>query len=87
VEGRVLLRRPGLTLALLRFAEQATIDEHSAPFDIDVICLEGEGQASVGGVGHVLRAGMAINWPANAPHRLWTEATTMTTLMVESPPS
>lgn len=87
VDGKVLLRRPGLSLALLRFGQQATIDEHSAPFEIDVICLEGEGHVSVSGAPHRFAAGQRITWPANEPHRLWTETGTMTTLMVELPPS
>lgn len=47
VEFRVLLQRKDLVLANLRFAEHSTIDEHSAAFDIDVICLTGNGYVSV----------------------------------------
>ncbi|HEY1012355.1 MAG TPA: hypothetical protein VGE07_06575, partial [Herpetosiphonaceae bacterium] len=43
VEGRVLLRQPHLSLAMLRFAPGGTIHEHAAEIEIDVICLEGEG--------------------------------------------
>src|SRR5579871_317613 len=39
VEGRVLMVRDGLAVAMLRFEPRATIDEHSAQHDIDVACL------------------------------------------------
>lgn len=83
VEGRVLGRSGPVFLALLRFDEAATIDEHSAPFDIAVFCLEGDGHTSIDDVTHPLRAGERLRWPAGSMHRLWTEGSTMVTLMVE----
>lgn len=83
VEGKVLLHEPALGLALLRFAANGTIHEHSAEFDIDVICLEGAGFTSVSGTTFGLHAGERMRWPAGADHRLWTESSTMLTLMVE----
>jgi quercetin dioxygenase-like cupin family protein len=71
--------------ARLRFAPGGTIHEHSADFDADVVCLEGEGFTSVDGVAFPFRAGQTIRWPRGLNHRLWTEGTTMTTLMVEHP--
>ena len=79
----MLLEGPSLALALLRFGPQSTIDEHPAPYPIDVICLEGEGLFSVDGQAAPLRAGERVQWPAHRPHRLWTEADTMVTLMVQ----
>jgi hypothetical protein len=38
VTGRVLLNRGGLVLAHPRFAPGATIDEHAAHIEIDVVC-------------------------------------------------
>jgi quercetin dioxygenase-like cupin family protein len=83
VEGLVLGRSGLVFLALLRFEEAGTIDEHSAAFDIDVFCLEGGGHASIDGEVHALRAGERLRWPAGSMHRLWTESSTMLTLMVE----
>ena len=83
VEARVLLRRPRLVIATLRFDRSATIDEHAAPFSIDVACLSGEGFVSVGGMVESLRSGETVTWPAGVPHRLWTDGTPMETLMVE----
>lgn len=83
VEFRVLLQRKGLVLANLRFAEHSTIDEHSAAFDIDVICLAGNGYVAVDGKAVPFSCGELITWPAGVNHRLWTEGTQMETLMVE----
>lgn len=85
VAGKVLLDGPTLLIALLRFGPRSTIDEHPAPHPIDVICLEGQGLFSVDGEAAPLRAGERVQWPAHRPHRLWTEATAMLTLMVEHP--
>ena len=86
VEGKVLLVREGLVLALLRFAEHATIHEHPAPFPIDVFCLEGSGNVSLGAETSTIAAGQRVRWTPDLPHRLWTDASTMITLMVEHPP-
>jgi quercetin dioxygenase-like cupin family protein len=83
VEAKGLLRRDHLALAMLRFGKHATIHEHPADFDVDVICLEGEGFASVGGETVRISADQSMRWPADIPHRLWTSDSTMITLMVE----
>ena len=48
VEFRVLLQRNRVVVANLRFAEHATIDEHSAASEVDVVCLAGSGYVSTG---------------------------------------
>ena len=68
---------------MLRFRKNATIHEHPADIEIDVICLEGEGFTSVSGERAPFHAGQRVRWPAGQPHRLWTEETEMITLMVE----
>ena len=83
VDGKVLLGSKDLTLAMLRFAADAKIHEHAAPFEVDVICLEGAGFVSVSGEAAPLAAGQGVHWPADRPHKLWTERSTMLTLMVE----
>lgn len=83
VQARVLSAEPSLALAELRFAPGATIDEHAADVPVDVYCLEGEGFVSVGDESAALRMGQRVHWPAGVPHRLWTELTSMRTLMVE----
>jgi quercetin dioxygenase-like cupin family protein len=83
VESRALLHQDDLFVAQLRFAEHATIHEHPSPNEIVALCLEGEGFTSVGGETAPIRAGEQARWPPNVPHRLWTEGSTMLTLMIE----
>lgn len=85
VEGRVLVREADFFVALLRFAPHATIHEHPGATDTLVVCLEGEGFTSVGGVTKPVRESERIFWPANVPHRLWTDDAAMKTLMIERP--
>ena len=60
VEFRVFLAKDGLGIANLRFSENATIDKHSAAFEIDVICLVGSGFVSVGEEVFAFEAGQTI---------------------------
>jgi len=86
VEGRVIFwDEESLGLALLRFGERATVDEHPGANDTLVACLEGSGFTSVGGETAPFAAGQLVTWPKGVPHRLWTEGSTMLTLMVERP--
>jgi quercetin dioxygenase-like cupin family protein len=83
VAGRVFLKRAGIAVANLRFLPNASIDEHSASIEIDVICISGEGFVSVGKEVSPFRAGERVVWPAGVNHRLWTQHSEMETLMVE----
>jgi quercetin dioxygenase-like cupin family protein len=86
VESRALLQEDGLFVAQLRFGQHATIHEHPSPNEIVALCLEGEGFTSVGGESAPIEPGQQAHWPPNVPHRLWTEGSTMLTLMIERPP-
>lgn len=84
VHSRLLDHTDGQQLlAQLRFDVNASIDEHDAPHPIDVYCLEGRGSASVDGEPVRIEAGERVRWPAGVMHRLWTEDSTMVTLMHE----
>ena len=85
VEGRVIYFGDRVGLAVLRFAENGKIHEHACPNDTIVSCLEGEGFTSVDGERATIRSGERVFWPAGVVHGLWTEGTTMTTLMCELP--
>lgn len=81
----MLLREEKLLLALLRFGRDATIHEHAGESEAIVVCLEGDGYTSV--ENESAQAGQRVRWPAGTRHRLWTEGSTMLTLMVERPPA
>ena len=84
VDGRVLVREDEFFIAHLRFTENATVHEHPGPNDTIVVILEGEGFTSVAGETAAEHAGEQVRWPKGVTHRLWTEASTMETLMVEA---
>ena len=86
VRGRVLVREHDFFVAELRFAEQATVHEHPGVSDTIVVCIAGEGYTSVGDEVVPLREEQQVRWPRGVRHRLWTEETTMTTLMIEGTP-
>jgi quercetin dioxygenase-like cupin family protein len=86
VVGRVLVREEDVFVAELRFSEHATVHEHPGERDTIVVCLAGEGFTSVGDEVTQLREEQQVRWPRGVRHRLWTEGTTMTTLMVEGAP-
>ena len=48
-----------------------------------MVCIDGQGFTSVGGEIAPLAEGQEARWPRNVPHRLWTDDSTMTTLMIE----
>lgn len=83
VDVKSLLKLEHLALAMLRFDKNATIHEHPADIDIDVICLGGSGFTSVGKEQSPIYEGERVHWPAGKPHRLWTTDDEMLTLMVE----
>jgi quercetin dioxygenase-like cupin family protein len=85
VVGKVILDSPELLLALLRFDRHGAIPPHPGQTDTIVACLEGAGFTSVDGVTAPIVAGQRVVWPAGIEHGLWTEGSTMTTLMVERP--
>ncbi|MHC4473443.1 MAG: cupin domain-containing protein [Planctomycetota bacterium] len=70
-------------IANLRFGPDATIDRHSAPYDIDVICMSGAGYTSIGEDVSLIRAGQTVRWPRDREHCLWTEDSPMETIMAE----
>jgi len=83
VEARVLFHGDGLAAAQLRFASNSHIDPHTAPFVIEVVCLEGSGFTTIGDSESPLRAGERVTWPPGVVHGLRTEEMTMVTLMLE----
>ncbi|HEU0304824.1 MAG TPA: hypothetical protein VFR32_09625 [Gaiellaceae bacterium] len=87
VVGRVLVREEAFFIAELRFSENATIHEHPGENDTIVVCLAGEGFTSIAGENAPIREEQWVRWPKGVSHRLWTQGSTMTTLMVERIPA
>jgi hypothetical protein len=83
IVGRVLVCEWGFFIAELRFAEHSAITEHAGANDTIVTCIHGEGFTSVAGETMPIREEQQVRWPKGVQHGLWTEGSTMTTLMFE----
>ena len=83
VVGRVLVREDTFFVAQLRFAEHATIHPHAGERDTIVVCIEGKGFTSVAEETSPLHEGQQVRWPKGVVHGLWTDGSTMSTLMIE----
>jgi quercetin dioxygenase-like cupin family protein len=83
VDGKVLVAETEVTVAMLRFGLDATIEEQEADHETEVVCLEGNGFTSVDRLAAEIHTGERVHWPARHPHRLWTEGSLMVALMVE----
>jgi len=83
IVGRVLGEAQLRDTEVGRPDEHAAIQEHPGENDAVVICLAGEGFTSVGGQTARLCEDEWVLWPKGTTHGLWTEGSTMTTLMIE----
>jgi quercetin dioxygenase-like cupin family protein len=83
VVGRLLVSDDAFFVAQLRFTENASINPHAGERDTIVVCIEGEGFTSVGDETVALHEGQQVRWPSGIVHGLWTESSTMSTLMIE----
>lgn len=57
----VLLGGNEVRIAMLRFTERATIHEHAAEIEVDVICLCGRGMTRVGDDTKGIEAGQRVD--------------------------
>ncbi|MEQ8691121.1 MAG: hypothetical protein RIC89_09850 [Pseudomonadales bacterium] len=83
VEARVCLVDQRAVVAMLRLGEKSNTDIHPAPYDIHVLCIEGSGFAMCDGVVIAIASGESVLWPKGKEHNIYTEGSSMTTIMVE----
>lgn len=84
VSVKMLLGLEGeLRVSMLKIGPGGGIPSHQDKAEIEVICIEGNGFASVGDESVPLSSGERVTWPANVDHRLWTTDNEMVTLMIE----
>ncbi|MBI4397034.1 MAG: cupin domain-containing protein [Elusimicrobia bacterium] len=68
VVSREILRRPTGTVTTFAFDKGQELSEHSAAFDALVLVTEGEGEISISGRPHRVKAGEMLLLPAGKPH-------------------
>jgi len=68
VVSRTLTKSKAGTLTVFAFDRGQELSEHSAPFDADVLILDGEVELTIAGKPVRAAAGQTVRMPANIPH-------------------
>lgn len=68
VVSLTIAQRPGVGATILAFDKDEEISSHSAPGDALVTVLDGEGEFTIDGKPHILKAGESIVMPIGIPH-------------------
>jgi quercetin dioxygenase-like cupin family protein len=70
VVSKTLVNKPAGTVTLFAFAKEEGLSEHAAPFDAQLLVLEGKADVSISGKWHSVSVGETILLPANLPHAI-----------------
>ena len=68
VVSRTLVNKPAGTVTLFAFGKEQGLSEHTAPFDAQVLVLDGRAEVSISGNWFSVAAGETIQLPAGLPH-------------------
>jgi quercetin dioxygenase-like cupin family protein len=68
VVSKTLVNKPTGTLTLFAFGKGQGLSEHAAPYDAQVLLLEGRAEVSISGKWYEIAAEETILLPANLPH-------------------
>lgn len=86
VVSKTLAQNDAVSITLFAFAKDEEIGTHDSTGDAMVLVLEGEGRFTVGGVGHIVKAGETIVMPAGIPHAIYATEDVKWLLTVVFPP-
>jgi quercetin dioxygenase-like cupin family protein len=68
VVSRILIKRETGNVTLFAFDAAQELSEHTTAYDALLQTIEGEGEVTIAGKSHRLRAGEMIIMPAHQPH-------------------
>jgi quercetin dioxygenase-like cupin family protein len=68
IASRVLAKTGEGTLTLFAFDKGQALSEHTAPFDAEVLVLEGSLVLTIAGISVTATPGTIVRMPANVPH-------------------
>ena len=68
IQTKALVDKPTGTMKLLAFDDGTRLKEHTAPYDVHLLILEGETKVSIEGQPFHLHTGEIITLPATRPH-------------------
>lgn len=71
VVSKTLAQNEAVSVTLFAFAKGEEISAHESTGDALVHVLEGAGKFTVGGKGHICKAGDVLVMPAKAPHAVY----------------
>jgi len=85
VVSKTLVNKPSGTVTLFAFAKEQGLSEHAAPFDAQLLVLEGKAEVSISGLWYTVSTGETILLPANLPHAVKAnEAFKMLLIMIKA---
>ena len=85
VVSKTLVNKPAGTVTLFAFAKDQGLSEHAAPFDAQLLVLEGMAEVSISGKWYTVSTGETILLPANLPHAVKAnEAFKMLLIMIKA---
>jgi quercetin dioxygenase-like cupin family protein len=85
VVSKTLVNKPSGTVTLFAFAKEQGLSEHAAPFDAQLLVLEGRAEVSISGKWYTVSTGETILLPANLPHAVKAnEAFKMLLIMIKA---
>lgn len=85
VVSKTLVNKPAGTVTLFAFAKEQSLSEHTAPYDAQLIVLDGKAEVSVSEKWFTVAAGETILLPAGSPHAVKAgEAFKMLLIMIKA---
>jgi quercetin dioxygenase-like cupin family protein len=85
VVSKTLVNKPSGTVTLFAFAQDQSLSEHAAPFDAQLLVLDGKAEVSISGIWYPVASGETILLPAGLPHAVKAvEAFKMLLIMIKA---
>jgi len=74
VVSKTLVNKPTGTVTLFAFGKGQGLSEHTAPFDAQVLMMDGFAEVSIDGIWFTVKEGETILLPAGRPHAVKSSA-------------
>jgi quercetin dioxygenase-like cupin family protein len=85
VVSKTLVNKPSGTVTLFAFAKEQSLSEHAAPFDAQLLVLDGKAEVCISGIWYTVASGETILLPAGLPHAVKAvEAFKMLLIMIKA---
>ena len=85
VVSKTLVNKPSGTITLFAFSKDQSLSEHAAPFDAQLMVLDGSAEVSISGTWYSVASGETILLPASLPHAVKAvEAFKMLLIMIKA---